>query len=226
MKKIFLAVMFSFLIIFPQSVNAEIRQTENGTVIAKESAFTYSQPASVSEKKPVDVSNSKKQAAKENIFSIYVKSTRFYNRNKINFRAHQELDVMSNSKTIDLLLDSKLPPRIEYTKAGLVKKLMLKKISYNDQYFISFKIKPVELIPLYDADKVEIVFPVITNGTNISYQKDKNGEWKQVYVKKELEKSSQISEVRYVIPRQIVGEWQDVLNADLRPGSISAERMS
>lgn len=221
MKKLLLSILF-ILLSASQLASAEIRQTENGSVVAAESAFTYKQPVLTSSDNTNNSSADKSTVPKfDDIFSVYVKSTRFYDNKKTHFSALQELDVTSHTKTIDLLFDKKLPPKIEYTKDGRLQTLPLKKITYVNQYFISFKVDPAKLAPLRNAEKVELVFPVITNGSNVGYKKDKQKKLTPIYVKKSLENDSTITYVRYTIPAQIINEWQDALNKDLTPGSIT-----
>lgn len=214
MKKILFVLLLLFFIV-PLKANAEIRQSEVNNTVAMESAFTYKEPLS-------DNSPAQTTAVKTaDIFSIYVKSTRFYNRSKTNFRAHIELDITSKTELIDLLFDKDCPPKIEYIKDGQTHVLPLKKVYYNDQYFISFKLKSADLDALYTADAVNVIFPVITNGSNVDYKKDKNGQMQKIYVKQSLEKTSTTIEKSYTIPHSIIAEWQKVLTSDLQPGSIT-----
>ncbi|TCS78675.1 hypothetical protein [Pectinatus cerevisiiphilus] len=226
MKKTLLFLFF-LLLFMPLTTHAEIRQTENGTVTARESAFTYLQPVSANDTQPPAENNNtanKKNSSTvkpENLFTVYVKTTRFYDRHKNHFRELDELSLTSHNQGTDLLFDKDLPPKIEYTKDGITQTLPLKKISYNNQYFISFKIKHDSLTPLYTADKVEIVFPVITNGSHIRHVKDKKtGKEKTFYSKQSLKEDSTVIEKRYTLPPEIINEWQQVLTADLAPGTI------
>lgn len=215
MKKI-LSLFLLLLLLSPITAHAEIRQSENGTVTSRESAFTYIKPI---ESVPTEA-NDKNAGKPEKIFTVYVKTARFYNRTHSNYRELEQLIFTSHTQKIDLLFDKDCPPRIEYTKNGALKTLRLKKVYFTNQYFMSFKIKRTDLNDLYDADKVEIIFPHIINGSNIGYVKDKKGNKKPVYVKQELDGDSVVEELRYTVPRNIVNEWQKVLSADLATGTI------
>ncbi|WP_196593027.1 hypothetical protein [Pectinatus sottacetonis] len=213
MKKLLLIL--SVMLIIPLNVHAEIRQTESGNTITRESAFTYTVPIS-------DNKSYNKNIKSENIFSSFVKITQFYNRDKTHFRSLCELELTSRTKKIDLLFNKNYPPKIEYTSNGQLKNLILKDVYYNDQYFISFKLKKNTLMPLYTADKVEIVFPVITNGCNFIYKKNKKGNLQKLYQKNVLTDTSTVIEKRYIIPSQIIREWQNVMTTHLTPGSIAS----
>lgn len=220
MKKLWL-IPFLLLILLPITAHAEIRQTENGTVIAKESAFTYVElPALPKQSETTD--SAKKTAAKsEPIFSIYVKKTNFYNQPKSRHRTLSKLDITSHTEKVDLLFNKHRPPIIEYTKNGTVHILKLSHINYTNHYFISCKLKDNNLAPLYDADKVQIVFSEITNGTNKKQEKDKTGKVVEVYTKQKLKHDSKLIEHRYTIPATIIAEWKDVLATELVPGTIA-----
>ncbi|WP_196603669.1 hypothetical protein [Pectinatus haikarae] len=219
MKKILL---FLFLVLFyvPTSAHAEIRQTESGNVVARESAFTYMQAPEPLPDAASAGTNKPSSVKPENIFSVYVKTTRFYNRSKTHYRLLRELSLTSHTESVDLLFDKDQLPKIEYTKDGSTKTLPLKKVTYTNSYFMSFKVTPDLLTPLYDADKVEVVFPEIVNGSNVGYTKDKKGNKKPHYQKKDLKKDSILTEQRYELPKNLIAEWQLVLSSDLTPGTV------
>ncbi len=202
LKKLLLLIALFFLV--TPSAMAQIRTSGVSNVASSESAYTLNGKFDAKG----NLLPSKKGEKTSALFSVYVKSTRFYNKKLTNFRRLEELAITSNAKAIDLLFDKSLPPRLEYLdKTGTWHKLTVGKITYCDAYFISFKIDASYLKPLKDATALRIVFPYITNGT-----KETDNPY-GIYLKKTLQDDSKVAYISYPLPLSLREEWQQVLNS-------------
>lgn len=211
-----LTLLLSLCLLFHSSAAmAALRSTKAGNVTTMESAYTYQQPVGdAGQLLPAATTVTKQPLT--NVFSIYVKSTRFYNRKFTHYQSLQELAITSNTKAIDLLFDDSLPPRLEYQLTdGTWQTLSLGKIPYSDAYFISFKVDEQMVAPLAAAKALRIVFPYITNGPSETDNPEKT------YFKKALNSDSTVAYATYPLPLQLVQEWQTVLTADLAPDKVT-----